>query len=185
MTVSSIKVKVLRTPVIKAKLLANFPANVVGANGITVDKANGTYTIRPDYSSLVQLSNFDPSQEQVIVYNPSTATWNVVLLASLFTGAQTVQIITAAGDVTVQPNDGLIVLNKTVGAATNVNLPAAALKVGDVKIVDWKNDSDVNNITIVPNGTEKINGLTSWKLAGQGASIILKPVSGTVSGYVA
>jgi hypothetical protein len=45
-------------------------------------------------------------------------------------------------------------------------------------VVDWKNDSDVNNVTFVPNGTEKIQGNSGWKLAGQGASITLDPISG-------
>jgi hypothetical protein len=180
-----LKVRIVRKRTVRFKVLAKFPANVVGAIAITVDKANGAYTIRTDYTLPSELLTFDPSAKFVLVYDRAGQFYSVVSLAALFTGAQTVQIITAAGDVTVQPNDGLIILNKTVGAATNVNLPAAALKVGDVKIVDWKNDSDVNNITLVPNGTEKINGLTGWKLAGQGASIILKPVSGAVSGYVA
>jgi hypothetical protein len=87
-----LKVRIVRKRTVRFKVLAKFPANVVGADGITVEKANGTYTIRSDYSSLVQLSSFDPSQEQVIIYNPSTATWNVVLLASIITAAQTGQL---------------------------------------------------------------------------------------------
>jgi hypothetical protein len=182
MTTQNLRLKV-SSPSLRLLMRPIYPLKLLPGTGIGLVSASGISTISLDYSLLVELASFDPTQKLFAVFDRATGVWNKVSLASILTGSQTVQIVTAAGDVTVQPNDGLIILNKTVGAATNVNLPAAALKVGDVKIVDWKNDSDVNNITLVPNGAEKINGLTGWKLAGQGASIILKPVSGTVSGY--
>jgi hypothetical protein len=184
MTTQNLRLKI-SSPSLKLLMLPRYPASIAGGTGIDVNIISpGALSVALDYLELSPLSSYDPSA-QFFAVTDALGNYRLISLASIFTGAQTVQIITAAGDVTVQPNDGLIILNKTVGATTNVNLPAAALKVGDVKIVDWKNDSDVNNITLVPNGTEKINGLTGWKLAGQGASIILKPVSGTVSGYVA
>jgi hypothetical protein len=175
---TAIKVKVVRRPVLKLKVLPRIPANLVGDVGIVVVKNGITYTIKPDYSNIVELTSYDPTQKLFVVIDRATGVWNKVSLSSILTGSQTVQIVTAAGDVTVQPNDGLIILNKTVGAATNVILPAAANKVGRVKVVDWKNDSDVNNVTFVPNGSEKIQGLSGWKLNGQGASIALDPIPG-------
>jgi hypothetical protein len=182
MTTQNLRLKI-SSPSLKMRVLARYPASIVGATGVDVNIISaGALSVALDYLKLAPLPIYDPSA-QFFAVTDALGNYRIISLASLFTAAQTVQIVTAAGDVTVQPNDGLIILNKTVGAATNVILPAAALKVGDVKVVDWKNDSDVNNITLVPNGTEKINGLTGWKLAGQGASIILKPVSGAVSGY--
>jgi hypothetical protein len=182
MTTQNLRLKI-SSPSLKLLMLPRYPASIAGGIGIDVNTVNSfALSVALNYLELPALPNYDPSA-QFFAITDALGNYHVISLASLFTAAQTVQIITAAGDVTVQPNDGLIILNKTVGAATNVILPAAALKVGDVKIVDWKNDSDVNNITMVPNGTEKINGLTGWKLAGQGASIILKPVSGAVNGY--
>jgi hypothetical protein len=95
----------------------------------------------------------------------------------------TEQIITAPGNVTVATTDGLIILNKTVGQATSVFLPAASTKIGAVKIVDWKGDANVNNITIIPNGSDLISGMSQWVLGGGHASVDLDPVVGTINGY--
>lgn len=89
----------------------------------------------------------------------------------------TTQYITAGATVTVAAADGLIIINKTVGSATTVNLPAALAKLGKVKIVDFKGDSDVNPITVNRTGSDTFNGgLTSWTISGPGASDVFDPV---------
>lgn len=60
-----------------------------------------------------------------------------------------VRVITAAGAVTVAATDETIVVNKTVGAATVVNLPAGVLG-RRYTIKDGKGDAAANNITITP-----------------------------------
>lgn len=182
MTTQNLRLKI-SSPSLKLLMRPIYPLKLVHGTGIGIASAGGNYTIGLDYSQLVELTAYDPTQKLFAVYDRVTGLWNQVSLASILTGSQTVQIVTAAGDVTVQPNDGLVILNKAVGAATNVILPAAAAKVGRVKVVDWKGDADVNNITFVPNGAEKIQGLASWKLAAPNASIILDPIVGTVNGY--
>jgi hypothetical protein len=97
--------------------------------------------------------------------------------------APTQQIVTAAGDVTVQNSDSLIVLNKLIGQPTNILMPSSATKIGRVKIVDWKGDAGTNNFTIVPTGGDLISGRASWTVGGDNASIVLDPVRGTVNGY--
>lgn len=176
---TAIKVKVVRRPVLKLKVLPRIPANLVGDVGIVVVKNGVTYTIKPDYSNIVELTSYDPTQKLFVVIDRATGVWNQVSLSSILTGSQTVQIVTAAGDVTVQPNDGMIILNKTVSAATALTLPVSSLKVGSVRIVDFKGDSGNNNITVNVVGSDKLNGNnTSWKIAGDGASILLTPISG-------
>lgn len=182
MTTQTLRLKI-SSPSLKLAMRPVYPLTVKAGIGIGISAAAGTYTFGLDYSALVELTAYDPTQKLFAVYDRVTGIWNQISLASILSGSQTVQIVTAAGDVTVQPNDGLIILNKVVGAATNVIMPAAATKVGRLKVVDWKGDADVNNITIVPNGTEKIQGLASWKLEAPNASIILDPVVGTVNGY--
>jgi hypothetical protein len=177
MTTQNLRLKIA-SPSLRLSMRPIYPLKLVAGTGIGLSSASGISTVGLDYSLLAELSLYDPTQKLFAVVDRVTGLWNQVSLASILTGSQTVQIVTAAGDVTVQPNDGLIILNKTVGAATNVILPAAATKVGRVKVVDWKGDSDVNNVTFVPNGSEKIQGLSGWKLAGQGASVVLDPISG-------
>jgi hypothetical protein len=177
MTTQNLRLKIA-SPSLRLLSRPIYPLKVAPGTGVGITSGAGTFNFGLDYSLLAELPAYDPAQKMLAVVDRATGVWNQVSLASILTGSQTVQIVTAAGDVTVQPNDGLIILNKTVGAATNVILPAAANKVGRVKVVDWKNDSDVNNVTFVPNGSEKIQGLSGWKLAGQGASVILDPISG-------
>lgn len=98
----------------------------------------------------------------------------------------TFQYITAGATVTVAAADSLIIINKTVGSATTVNLPAALSKLGKVKVVDFKGDSDVNPITVNRSGSDTFNGgATSWTISGPGASAVFDPIvnSGVSIGY--
>jgi hypothetical protein len=176
MTTQNLRLKIA-SPSLRLLSRPIYPLKFVAGTGIVLSSSNGTSTTSLDYSLLAELPTYDPTQKLFAIVDRVTGLWNKVSLASILTGSQTVQIVTAAGDVTVQPNDGLIILNKTAGAATNVILPAASTKIGRVKVVDWKGDADVNNVTIVPNGAETIQGRSSWKLAAPNASIDLAPVS--------
>ena len=71
-----------------------------------------------------------------------------------------IRIVTAAGAVTVANTDHTIIVNKTAGEATTVNLPAGAdAGAGKVYVIkDGKGDAATNNITITPNGSETIDG---------------------------
>jgi hypothetical protein len=180
MTVTRIKVKVVRKAVVKVRVLPRVPANLFGDIAITVVKNGATYTVRPDYSRLTELTSFDPSQELSLVYNKLDATWAIVPVSTLVNNqAGTTQIVTAGASAVVGVNDKLIVVNKTVGSATTITLPLSSLKVGPVRIVDFKGDSGTNNITLNASGSDKFNGnFTSWKIAGDGGSILLTPISG-------
>lgn len=60
------------------------------------------------------------------------------------------RVVTAAGAVTVALSDYLVVVNKSVGAATIVNLPATPVKGTQFRIKDGKGDANSNNITVTP-----------------------------------
>lgn len=60
-----------------------------------------------------------------------------------------VRVVTAAGAVSVALSDYTVIVNKTVAAATTVNLSAASSGFEYV-IKDGKGDAATNNITIVP-----------------------------------
>lgn len=76
----------------------------------------------------------------------------VTEMASFVVVAPTVvRIVTAAGAVTITTADNVVILNKTSGAATVANLPAAPA-AGSVYIIkDGKGDADTNPITLTPN----------------------------------
>jgi hypothetical protein len=67
-------------------------------------------------------------------------------------GAQTnlVRVVTAAGGITVNATDRIVVANKASGAATAVTLPSSPATGRYLTIKDGKGDANVNNITISP-----------------------------------
>jgi len=61
-----------------------------------------------------------------------------------------IRTVTAAGAVTVATSDYTVAINKTVGAATVVNLPATPTTGTFFIIKDSKGDAATHNITITP-----------------------------------
>lgn len=93
----------------------------------------------------------------------SRADWTINIAGEpgAVAGDVSVREITAAGAVAVAVGDEIILLNKTVGAATNVNFPAAASYTGSgLTIKDIKGDAGTNNITPVFDGAETCDGLS-------------------------
>lgn len=64
--------------------------------------------------------------------------------------ALTGRIVTAAGAVTMTAADGIVEVNKTVGAATVVNLPATPTSFQIQYVKDGKGDAGTNNLTLTP-----------------------------------
>ena len=73
------------------------------------------------------------------------------------------RVVTAAGAVTVTLADRVIVVNKSSGAATTVNLPSNPAGGLTFTIKDGKGDAGSNNITITP---------ASGNIDGSGSSVI-------------
>lgn len=81
------------------------------------------------------------------------------------------RVVTAAGAVTVVSTDYMVTVNKTVGAATVVNLPVVF--GGDIYIIhDGKGDAATNNITITPNAGN-INGAATLVLTTNYATAMI------------
>lgn len=81
----------------------------------------------------------------------SSATAFAIAGTATFSAGQVgaVRVVTAAGAVTVTTADYAVFINKTVGAATAVSLPANASGL-TFRIADDKGDAAANNITITP-----------------------------------
>lgn len=150
----------------RINIAAPFPAQAVGANGIGVAKANGIYAIGNNYPSLVPIGSIPvPAQKSMLVYDTVTGIYNTVPLSAVpaFTGGYSFNIIAVGtGNYATAPNDDLIVVNKTVGSPTQITMVASATRGrGPVYIKDGKGDASTNPITVVFNGSEKADGLTS------------------------
>lgn len=74
---------------------------------------------------------------------------NVGIVSTLGGRVIATRVVTAAGAVTVGSSDEIVVVNKTVGAATTVNLPAGV--TGQTFVIkDGKGDANTNPITLTP-----------------------------------
>jgi hypothetical protein len=168
---------------LKIRTLPRFLSSIFAGTGTAIRKDGLATYIDLNWSLFGRAGSYDPSAQQVLIQSTLDSSFQTATIAQLISASQTQQIKTSAGSVNVAANDGLIILNKTVGAATTVNLPASSNKVGPVKIVDWKGDAGTNNITIALVGSDKLNGnLTTWTIAADGASVVCTPLSDG-SGY--
>lgn len=178
----SLRLKITR-PSLRLKVATRIPAQLVANNFLTITKANGVYTFNVDYTLLGPGPIQDPTTAMIALLDVTAGTYKEVSLSSLLSSSlQIEQHITAAGPVTVNANTGIVRVDQTVGASITINLPAAASKTCPVLIADWKGDAGTNNITISPNGSEKIQGQSSWVIAADTGSVFLRPISGV--GYV-
>ncbi|AND89809.1 MULTISPECIES: hypothetical protein [Bradyrhizobium] len=154
-----LRLKILPKPVIKGKMDVRFPGSVTAISPILIDKTGGNFIFSVDINALAAM--------MATIFQPN----------ELFE-----QHITNPGPATIGSAIGIVRVDQTVGAAITLNLPPAANKSCPVLIADWKGDAGTNNITITPSGTEKIQGRSSWKIAGDTGSIFLRPIAGI--GYV-
>ena len=86
-----------------------------------------------------------------------------------------VRAVTSAGVVTIVASDDIVLINKSVGEATQVNLQASADRGRSLKIVDLKGDAATNNITLTPNGSETIIGNATYVISTNNGSIEIFP----------
>jgi hypothetical protein len=123
----------------------------------------GLGTIAVQSASAVIISGGNLNNVTIGDTSPGPATFtslSVMGTLSFAALARNVRVVTAAGNVTMLASDFLLVLNKTVGAATNVTLPTAPIIGQNVIIKDGKGDALTNNITVLG----AIDGGTSFVL---------------------
>ncbi|MGJ5075499.1 hypothetical protein [Bradyrhizobium oligotrophicum] len=83
MTVSAIKVKVVRKAVLKVRALSRFPANVETSHFLTVTKTGGSLSFGIDYPSLVTIPIVDATTSYIAVNDTSAGIYKNVSLSSL------------------------------------------------------------------------------------------------------
>jgi hypothetical protein len=80
--------------------------------------------------------------------------------------------------VTILGDTNIVRVNQTVGAPITLNMGFASNKTTPVLIIDWKGDAGTNNITIALSGSDRFpGGLTSWVIAANNGSVMLRPIS--------
>jgi len=97
------------------------------------------------------------------------------------TGKGQLSVITTAGTVSVSATQPGVAIDKTVGAATTVQLPPAASRNGlPVIVKDMKGDANANNITVLPDAGDAlgIDGNVQDVLTVNKASRTYRPIAG-------
>lgn len=125
-----------------------------------------------DVAATLSIDNTPQAGANVTITNPYAihAPSGVSLFQSLATG---IQVFTGAGAIAVDRTNSTIIVNKAVGAATAVNLPANAAPGQTFIIKDGKGDAAANNITITP-PSGLIDGGASYVIATNKASVMLQ-----------
>lgn len=180
MTTQNIRLKI-SSPSLKLKALPRYGAAFIGNTGISITDVNGVLTAKLALLQFNIAASFDPSAEYVPLVDIN-GNYQLVSVATLLSNlATTVQVATAAGDIAVGINTKLLIVNRVADVSpSNIVLPAAALKVGKCKIVDFKSNASAFPHTVKTSGADTFQGaVTQWMLAADGASIEVDPIPGT------
>lgn len=146
----------------------NVKASILGASYFQINK--GGY---PLFFKTSAIDDADVSSSSVAIWLTDTSGAPVVNFkgkdggSNVFTVAlypNGVRVVTAAGAVTVAKTDYIVVVNKSSGAATTVNLPSSPVTGQKFIIKDGKGDAATNNITITP-ASGNIDGAATFVIA--------------------
>ena len=164
---------------LRLRASARFLSSIFDGVATKVRKDGLATYIDIDFSQLNPLTTFDSTTEFALVQSSIDGSFAKVSLAGLLSASQTQQVQTGAGDVNVAATDGLIAVNKLTGAATAVNFPLAANKVGACLVSDFKGDAAANNITINLTSPDVFpGGGSSWVIEANTGSVFLRPIPG-------
>lgn len=156
---------------IRVNVRVSFPALVQGSAFITVAKANGIWSISPNYQLLAQAPGITSTQI-LAVYDTATGVWNYVHPWQI-PGFGLYTLVTVAGTYPVQPADFMILLKKSPSGASTIQLPTSASRNGlPVMVKDLTGDANANNDTFVPATGETIDGFSDSVAAANGVAVI-------------
>ena len=158
---------------IRVNVRAPFPTQVASTSFITVSKANGIWTIAPNYLNLAENPGLTATQVFAL-QDTVTGLWSYMsaqlLIASALSNYRTV---TTVGVVNFLATDTILLLKKSSSGASTVNLPLAASRGGvPVTVKDLTGDANTNNITLVPAGSDTIDGFSAAAAAANGVAVI-------------
>jgi hypothetical protein len=160
---------------IRVNVRAPFPAQVSGAAFVTVNKNNGIFTIGASYTQLAPLLvASDLPASLIAIYDPATKQFNSVTAGQIISSSITsYRIVTIAGNVTIGANDFVILIAKTVPAATDIIAPTSASRGGlPITVKDYGGNANPNTYRFVMAAGETLDGFTQAQADANSASKI-------------
>lgn len=163
-----------------------FPSQVTGNAPIGVGKLSGIWTISLNVDALgavVPLAS-QYGTDYLLLWDSVAKTYSKVALSSLGVGGARAQRSVTASPIVVAATDQILNVNINAGAPTCA-LPASASRNGvPLTFKDVGGQFAAHNLTITPNGTEKIDGLSSLVLNTNYQGVTLNPFNdGTNAGW--
>jgi hypothetical protein len=168
---------------IRINVTAPFPALVVGTGPITLEKANGIWSVG---FSIDRLAYVVPApaalaSDFLIAYDSAARTFFKLTLADVAAAANvsTPSYDSAAGTYNVT-NETVLLIDKLIPAAHNIQLPAAAARNGvPIVIKDFAGVcGDPTKIaTILPGAGEMIDGLAALPVNSNYGGFNLVPIA--------
>jgi hypothetical protein len=169
---------------IRVNVGAPFPAVVKSSAGLSIQKANGIWTIGLGYPQLSVQPEPPPNNfatDYVAVFDSVAQTYFLLPLSSVGTGGERKQRSVTAGPVTINATDQILHLNLT--ASLIITLPAYTSRAGvPLTFKDVGMQASANPITIAAAAGEFIDGsFASIMLSQNGQSIVLTPANDGVN----
>jgi hypothetical protein len=144
-----------------------FPALVQGESGIGVSKANGIWTIAPNFSALATIPSLaNPTSKEIWVFDPVSGIYNVMTLAALSaslltdTSSSSVTIATGAQSFLVNPGKAW-----TIGSFVIASTGASPLNYMVGQVTSYATAAGVTTLTLNVLQANGSGTFSAWNLA--------------------
>lgn len=157
---------------IRVNARVSFPTRVQGAAFITVNKANGIFTLVPDYRLLAPSGGVSPTQI-LAAFDTASGTWSYITSGQLGAILSNYRPVTLPGTVTIVNSDIGIIFQKAPSGASTIQLPPSSSRGGlPVWAKDLTYDANSNNITFAPAFGETLDGFSASAAIANGIALI-------------
>ena len=154
---------------IRVNCRAPFPSRVRGAAFIQVAKANGIWTIQPNYELLASFPTMTGTQV-VAAFDTASGAFGL-LSAPAVAGFGSYKTISAS--YAILGTDVTLLVSNTSAAAISITLPQSSTRKGlPILVKDIGGNANTYNITLVPASLETIDGFSAAASAANGVAVI-------------